>query len=83
MKYIILGMFVSASALANPKTGRFHLYNFDGGNLRGQYLLDTETGNIWRPACSPKVADCSLLIWSKEVVEGVNANREQIKKLVE
>lgn len=60
-------------------TNRFELVQL-GSMRRDQFLLDKQTGQIWRPTCmaGAKGADCDYAAWMKQDVQDVNASGDSI-----
>lgn len=65
----------AAAVHAGTKSGRFQIIQLSEMR-RDQYLIDTETGQIWSHVCAHKDAsgECDFLYWSKDTVEGVNVS---------
>lgn len=88
-KTLLLAMILLSSAsLANetkkfPKGssgGRFQIVQISDYR-RDQYLIDTETGNIWSMVCASGAVDnCSYAAFTKIDVEGVNISRKEMMK---
>lgn len=57
----------------SSKVGRYQIIQA-GTMRRDQYLIDTETGNMWTRTCAVPAGnvDCSYSYWSKEDIVGIN-----------
>jgi hypothetical protein len=68
-----------AQVAVKPKL-KFELVQL-GSMRRDQFLLDKETGQLWRITCiagAGQGGDCKYSAWMKEDVEGINTTSENI-----
>lgn len=86
---IVLLILVSVTALSDEKPfnvhttgGRFQLIQLSSMR-RDQYLIDTQTGQVWSSTClipdGPSPA-CGYTAWMKEDIEGITLSNQQIMK---
>jgi hypothetical protein len=61
--------------------GRFQLVQL-GDQARFQYLVDTQTGKMWRGVCghNKPSGECDYSVWTVEEIEGITVTRQQIFK---
>lgn len=88
MKNIVLtlSILISPYTLAASKTpsstsgGRFQLLQLSDMR-RDQYLVDTQTGKMWRQSCYINGADaseCAYSAWTLVDIETISASRNEI-----
>lgn len=74
---------ISISANAGGSSERYKLVQL-GSARADQYLLDTQTGAIWRGVCAPggDSVSCST-IWQRQLVEGQNISTKVLQQALE
>lgn len=88
-KYILIfGLFftslVSAKEAAPGQPGRYQLIQL--GTFRSdQYLLDTQTGKVWRHICAidgKQQGECDFLYWQSQTVENLTSTTKDILEFI-
>jgi hypothetical protein len=80
---LISSLVYAGKSNTGTNSGRFQLIQLSDMR-RDQYLLDTQTGKLWTNVCYLKEGDdCEISAWSPEDIIDINANRKDLKALVD